>query len=133
MHPAAAARFGISERVYLAELKLAPLYALMQAQKTVYKPLPKFPASARDLAVIADSELPIAEMEKAIRAGASGIVEKIELFDVYQGGQIPAGKKSVAYSILLRAADRTLTDEECDEAMKNILSSLEKIHVFLRQ
>lgn len=133
VHPAAAARFGISERVHLAEIKLAPLYALMQAQKTVYKPLPKFPASARDLAVIADSELPIAEMEKAIRAGASGIVEKIELFDVYQGGQIPAGKKSVAYSILLRAADRTLTDEECDEAMKNILSSLEKIHVFLRQ
>ena len=133
VHPSAAARFDISGRAYLAEINPAPLYEVMEKQRITYQPLPKFPASTRDLAVIADRELPIAEMEKAIRAADSGIVEKVELFDVYQGSQIPADKKSVAYSIVLRAADRTLTDEECDEAMKKILTSLEKIHVFLRQ
>lgn len=133
VHPSAAARFGMNGRAYLAEINPQPLYAAMEAKRITYQPLPKFPASTRDLSVIADKELPIAEMEKAIRSAASSIVEKVELFDVYQGGQIPADKKSVSYSILLRAADRTLTDEECDEAMKKILGSLEKIHVFLRQ
>ena len=133
VHPAAAERFGISGRVLLAEIKPEPLFASLAGKRTVYRPLPKFPASSRDLSVIADRELPIAEMEKAIRAAASDLVEKVELFDVYQGGQIPADKKSVAYSILLRAPDRTLTDAECDEAMKKILNALAKIHVILRQ
>lgn len=133
VHPAAAARLDMNGRAYLAEINPLPLYAAMEEKRTTYQPLPKFPASTRDLSVIADKELPIADMEKAIRSAASSIVEKVELFDVYQGGQIPADKKSVSYSILLRASDRTLTDEECDEAMKKILASLEKIHVFLRQ
>ena len=133
VHPAAAARFGIQERVYLAEVKPAALYACMEKRRALYRPLPKFPASTRDLAVIAGRELPIAEMEKAIRAADSSIIERVELFDVYQGSQIPADKKSVAYSIVLRAPDRTLTDAECDEAMRKILHSLEKIHVKLRQ
>lgn len=133
VHPTAAENFGMSGRVLLAEIKPEPLFASLAGKRTLYRPLPKFPASSRDLSVIADRELPIAEMEKAIRAAASELVEKVELFDVYQGGQIPADKKSVAYSILLRAPDRTLTDAECDEAMKKILNSLAKIHVILRQ
>ena len=133
VHPTAAENFGMSGRVLLAEIKPEPLFASLAGKRTLYRPLPKFPASSRDLSVIADRELPIAEMEKAIRAAASELVEKVELFDVYQGGQIPADKKSVAYSILLRAPDRTLTDAECDEVMKKILNSLAKIHVILRQ
>ncbi|MGI5893717.1 MAG: phenylalanine--tRNA ligase subunit beta [Candidatus Merdivicinus sp.] len=133
VHPSAAARFDLNGRAFVAEIQVQALYEMMDQQRVIYQPLPKFPASSRDLSVIADRELPIAEMEKAIRSAASDIIEKIELFDVYQGGQIPADKKSVSYSIVLRAADRTLTDEECDEAMKKILESFEKIHVFLRQ
>ena len=105
----------------------------MEKQQTIYQPLPKFPASTRDLSVLADVDMPIAQLEKTIRSAASNIVEKVQLFDVYQGSQIPEGKKSVSYSLVLRASDRTLTDEECDHAMAKILKALEKINAILRQ
>ena len=83
--------------------------------------------------MLADADTPIADLEAAIRSADSGIVEKVELFDVYQGSQIPEGKKSVSYSLVLRAPDRTLTDEDCDRAMAKILKALEKINAILRQ
>lgn len=133
VHPATASAYGLDVRAYVAEIRLAPLFAAIERLRVVYQPLPKFPASTRDLSVLADAEMPIAELEKAIRSAASNIVEKVELFDVYQGSQIPEGKKSVSYSVVLRAADRTLTDEECDHAMAKILKALEKINAILRQ
>ena len=133
MHPATASAYGLDVRAYVAEIRLRPLFEAIEQLRVVYQPLPKFPASTRDLSVLADAETPIAELEKAIRSAASNIVEKVELFDVYQGSQIPEGKKSVSYSVVLRAADRTLTDEECDRAMAKILKALEKINAILRQ
>ncbi len=133
VHPATASAYGLDVRAYVAEIRLRPLFEAIEQLRVVYQPLPKFPASTRDLSVLADAETPIAELEKAIRSAASNIVEKVELFDVYQGSQIPEGKKSVSYSVVLRAADRTLTDEECDRAMAKILKALEKINAILRQ
>ena len=133
VHPLTAADFGIDIRAYVAELRLEPLFAALEKQQTIYQPLPKFPASTRDLSVLADVDMPIAQLEKTIRSAASNIVEKVQLFDVYQGSQIPEGKKSVSYSLVLRASDRTLTDEECDHAMAKILKALEKINAILRQ
>ena len=97
-----------------------------------YRPLPKFPASTRDLALLCDDETPVATLEKAIREGAGKILESVCLFDVYRGEQVAKGKKSVAYSLTLRAADRTLTDEEADAAVKRILKVLAQSGVELR-
>ena len=72
-----------------------------------------------------DNEIPVATLEQTIRKAAGSLLENVTLFDVYKGDQIPAGKKSVAYSMSLRAADRTLTDEECDKAMKKAITALE--------
>ena len=107
-----------------AELAADALFAATDPVKR-YQPLPKFPASTRDIAVLCDESIPVAALQKAIAAAAGSILESVTLFDVYQGDQIPAGKKSVAYSMSLRAADRTLTDEECDRAMKKAITALE--------
>ena len=126
IHPQAASNFGIDTRVYVAQLDGDALFETHSTEKK-YHPLPKFPASTRDVAVTCDEELPVAEIEKVIRANTGRLLEKLELFDVYRGSQIPQGKKSVAYSLVLRAADRTLTVEECDRMMNNIFSGLESI------
>ena len=73
-----------------------------------------------------DDAVPAASMQASIEKAAGTILESVKLFDVYKGKGIPEGKKSVAYSLSLRAPDRTLTDEECDKAMKNALAALEK-------
>lgn len=133
VHPLTAEKFGLESRVYVAELKLCPIYAAVEKIKTVYKPLPKHPSSVRDLAVLADADMPVADIAAAISGTIPNVLEKVELFDVYQGKQVPEGKKSVAYSITLRAADRTLTVEECDNAIAKVVKALDKIGVTLRQ
>ena len=114
VHPLVCANYGINTRVYVGKLKLRKLFAMMDTQRS-YVPMPKFPASTRDLALLCDDALPVMTMEKAIKAAAGKILEKIELFDVYKGSQIAQGKKSVAFNISMRASDRTLTDEEVNE------------------
>ena len=91
-----------------------------------YKALPKFPAVERDYAMLVDAEIPVGNLEKAISSGAGRLLEKIELFDVYTGSQIPEGKKSVAFSVTLRSADSTLTDIETDKVAEKIIANLEK-------
>ena len=91
----------------------------------LYHPLPKFPASTRDIAVLVDDAVPAASMQAAVEKAAGKLLESVKLFDVYKGKGIPEGKKSVAYSLSLRAPDRTLTDEECDKAMRAAISALE--------
>lgn len=97
-----------------------------------YTPLPRFPASTRDLALICEDALPVAELEKAIRGAVGNILEHVSLFDVYRGSQVAEGKKSVAYSLTLRADNRTLTDEEADAAVKRVLKALKTIGVEIR-
>ena len=104
----------------------------MRLPEATYHPLPRFPASTRDLAVICEDSLPVAVIEKTISGAVGGILEQIRLFDVYRGAPIPAGKKSVAYSLVLRAADRTLTVEECDKAIERALNALSEYGITLR-
>ena len=125
IHPTVAARYGLSGEVLTAELQFEKLFAAIETEK-LYHPLPKFPASTRDIAVLVDDSVPAAAMQAAIEQAAGAILESVKLFDVYKGKGIPEGKKSVAYSLSMRAADRTLTDEECDKAMKNALAALER-------
>ena len=132
IHPAVLENYGIGVRAYCAKFDLKTLTRLAVNEKK-YKPLPKFPASTRDLSLVADEKLPIGQIEKVISEAIPHILEEIKFFDIYRGAQIPQGKKSVSYSLVLRAADRTLTVEECDDAVAKVLKALEGIQVFLRQ
>lgn len=129
--PAVLDNYGIGTRAYVATLDIADIFDARIVEKK-FKPTPKFPASTRDLAIICDDELPAASLEKAIRAGAGKLLEKVELFDVYKGSSIAECKKSVAYTMTLRAADRTLTVEECDRAVNKVLKELANIGAELR-
>ena len=101
------------------------LYGL-EKSKVTYKPLPKFPAVDRDLALVCDADTPVGVLEAAIREGAGKLCEDIKLFDVYQGAQIAEGKKSVAFSLELRADDRTLTDTDSEQVVTKVLKALEE-------
>jgi len=129
--PAVLENYGIGTRAYVATIDIADIFDARIVEKK-FKPTPKFPASTRDLAIICDDELPAAALEKAIRQGAGKLLEKVELFDVYKGSSIAEGKKSVAYTMTLRAADRTLTVEECDRAVNKVLKELANIGAELR-
>lgn len=132
VHPLAVANYGINSKVYVAQLDFEVLFKNMNADKQ-YQGIPRFPASTRDLAMICDVDTPVIEIEKAIKSACGKLCESVNLFDVYTGAQVEAGKKSVAYNIVLRASDRTLKDEEIDNAVKKILKALDKIGVTLRQ
>ena len=132
VHPAVAASYGIDCRVYTAEIKLDMLLSINK-RKTVYKPLPKYPAVERDFALLCDKELPVGTLENAIAKGAGRLLESIRLFDVYSGSQIPEGKKSVAYSVWLRSADGTLSDTEIEAVSSAIIKNLEAAGAELRK
>ena len=132
IHPDVADKYSIDARVYIAEIDLSVLYNLKK-DALIFKPLPKFPAVTRDLALLCDEDTPIAVLNKAISEGAGKLCEKIVLFDVYQGAQIPDGKKSVAFSIVLRSKEATLTDEETVRAMNKVIKKLEAVGATVRQ
>jgi len=132
IHPDVAERFDIgNRRVYLAEVDLD---ALMPLEKDFYgiKPLPKFPAVSRDIAVVVDEAVGAGTMMDAIRRAVQKTMEDVKLFDIYRGDKLGAGKKSVAYSITLRAPDRTLTDEEINATMEKVLKALKDFGAELR-
>ncbi|MBO5745712.1 MAG: phenylalanine--tRNA ligase subunit beta [Clostridia bacterium] len=131
VHPAVAEGYGIDGKVFIAEIDAAVLYGL-EKTKTTYKPLPKFPAVERDLALVCDAETPVGVLENAIREGAGKLCEDIKLFDVYQGSQIAEGKKSVAYRVTLRSAEGTLTDEVIDRAVNKMIKKLDAVGATLR-
>ncbi len=133
LHPKVLENYGIEVRAYAAKLNVPEMMSAAVLQKT-YKPLPKYPATTRDLAVVCDDSIPVAKLEKAIKDGIGGkILETITLFDVYKGKQIESGKKSVAFSIVLRSSEGTLTDEQADNAVKKALKKLSEIGAELRQ
>lgn len=131
VHPDVAADYGIDTRVYVAQLDLAVLYAQPQPRR-LYQPLPRFPAVERDLALLCDEKKPVAEIEKVIVKAGGKLLESVELFDVYHGAQIADGKKSVAYSLKFRTADRTLSDEDIDPVMNKIFARLKENGCILR-
>lgn len=131
IHPAVADNYEVGTRMYAACIDFATLLAGGSTERS-FKPLPRYPASTRDLALTCDDKTPVGKIESAIREAVGGILEELSLFDVYRGAQVGEGKKSVAYSLVLRAADRTLTDQECDAAVKRILKALAAIGVELR-
>lgn len=124
IHPMVAANYGIDAEIYTAELSFDALCA-SRSGVPVYRPLPKFPAVTRDIAVVCAETVTVGELEDCIRRGAKGLLKNVTLFDIYRGPGIAEGKKSVAFSLVLRADDRSLTSEEADEDMKSILALLQ--------
>lgn len=133
IHPTVAENYTFSYPVYVAELDVANIYN--NADLTVeFKPLPKFPAVTRDFSLVCDEETEVGTLEDVLSSAGVKLLEKITLFDVYRGSQLPEGKKSVSFSVTLRSADHTLTVEEADQAAKKLLSALEKkMGVTIRQ
>ena len=129
--PKIAANFNIKEKVTVAQIFVEDLYAVKGETKR-FTPLPKYPALTRDLALVVDLETPSSSLEKLIRKACGDILESISVFDVYTGEKVEKGKKSIAYSLKLRHSDRTLKDDEADEAIKNALNELETIGAVIR-
>ena len=124
IHPLVAAIYGVDAEIYAAELRFDALYSV-RGGIPVYRPLPKFPAVTRDIAVVCAESVTVGALEDCIRRGAKGLLKKVELFDIYRGIGVAPGSKSVAFSLTLRADDRSLTGEEADEDVKSILALLE--------
>ena len=132
IHPDVAENYSIGTKVFVASISVDKLFKY-QHTKRVYKPSPRFPALTRDLAVVCDRITPVLLLEKLIAKAVGKTLEHISLFDVYQGEQIEKGKKSVAFSLRLRAADKTMTDAEADEAMNKAIKALDAVGAELRK
>ena len=122
IHPDLQRQFDL-EDTYVAEILLQPLYNAAQ-NRLQYKEIPRFPGMERDIAVVVDSTVPAGHLIATIRENGGSLLQSVQVFDVYTGGKLESGKKSIAISLLYRHADHTLTDEEIGEVHDKVLSSL---------
>ncbi|NLV86705.1 MAG: phenylalanine--tRNA ligase subunit beta, partial [Clostridiales bacterium] len=127
VHPLVSEGYGFSVPVYTAELNMAEMMAAVYGEPS-YVPLPKYPAISRDLSLVCDGDVTVAALTQCMCDAGGDYLESCHLFDIYTGKGIPEGKRSVAFSLSIRAKDKTLTDELADEIMDKILQNLEKIH-----
>ena len=132
IHPLVAQNYDIDGDVYCAEINFATLFDLRLPDAT-YTPLPKYPTVNRDLSFLCDESVTVADVTDVINASAGKLLRGVKLFDIYRGAGIPEGKKSMAFSLELRADDRTLTDADSEGVMTKVLSALsEKLGAVLR-
>ena len=132
VHPLVAKNYGIDTDVYCAEINFTKLFACRLPDAT-YTPLPKYPAVSRDLALVCGEEITVAQAEDVITAAAGKLLRSVKLFDIYRGVGVPEGKKSMAFSLELRADDRTLTDTDSEAVTAKVLQALqEKLGAILR-
>lgn len=124
--PATLKAFDIKADVYYAELDVQKLFASVQKEKTVFREIPKFPYVRRDLALLLDKTVAYADLEAAARKAERHLLKEVNLFDVYEGKNLPEGKKSYAISFILRDDEKTLTDDITEGVMKRIIETYEK-------
>ncbi|WFA09878.1 phenylalanine--tRNA ligase subunit beta [Tissierella sp. Yu-01] len=124
IHPDVLENYDIKTRLYSAQLDFDKVVELTNLD-IKYKPLPKYPAMIRDIAIVVKEDVLVGDIEKIILKHGGGLIERLELFDIYRGSQIDEGLKSVAYSIVYRSYDRTLTDEEVNKIQELIIKDLE--------
>ena len=132
VHPLVAQNYGMDCEVYCAEINLTKLFELRLPEPT-YVPLPKYPTVNRDLSIICDEAVTVAQAQDVMTAAAGKLLRDIRLFDIYRGTGVPEGKKSLAFSLALRADDRTLTDTDSEAVVSKVLKALdEKLGATLR-
>lgn len=133
MHPDVLDNYDIPVRVYIAELDFEVLIELCN-RSIKYKQLPKYPAVSRDIAVVVTEEITSGQIEDIIKSKGGKLVEEVKLFDIYRGSQITEGYKSMAYSIIYRSDEKTLTEEDISKVHNKILNSLaNQVGAALRQ
>ncbi len=124
VHPQVVENYNLGQRVYLAELDLDVIFD--NSNRTIiYNPLPKYPSTSRDIALLVKDDVIVKQIEDIIKANGEELLESYKLFDVYKGSQIADGYKSIAYSITYRSKDKTLTDEDVSKVHENIIRELE--------
>ncbi len=132
VHPQVCENYNIGDRVYYADIDM-PYIVEHACFDKKYEGIAKFPTSTRDISLVVDKQVLIGTMENVIIKKGGKLLESCELFDIYEGEQVGEGKKSVAFSLVFRAKDRTLSDTEISEIMDKILAELTRLGAVLRQ
>jgi len=127
VHPEVSEAWEIRGEVFLAEFDLEVLARHVKLRRS-YREIGQYPSVRRDLALLADREVPAGVIEATLRATAGELLESLHLFDVYEGERIPAGKRSLAYSLIFRAKDRTLTEQEVNKIQDGLLAAVARAH-----
>ena len=132
LHPDVLDNYGIASKVWCCELDFSGIVKASDMKK-YYSPLPRYPSTARDISLLADEEISVDAILALIKENGKAILEKVELFDIYRGKQVPEGKKSASFTLTYRALDRTLTDNEVTKVHQSILVALkERLNAVLR-
>lgn len=124
IHPDVLANFEIDTPCYVAEIDIMGMFETVDAD-VKFTQLPKFPAAERDIAVLVDKDVAVGDLEATIIKASGTLLDNVKLFDVYEGDRIPEGKKSIAFAIAFRAADRSLTGDEVDKVFNKIVKDLQ--------
>ncbi len=132
LHPEVADHYDIGTKAYVAVIDIPSILSYATFDRK-YEGIAKYPAVTRDISMVVPKSILVGEIEKIIRQRGGKFLEEMELFDIYEGEQIKAGFKSIAYSISFRAKDKTLEDTDVNAAMKKILNGLEGLGIELRQ
>ena len=124
IHPLVARNYGVDGELYCAELSFDELMNA-KGPDPLYAPLPRFPAVTRDIAVVCGRDVTVGALEKCITRAGGKLLREVSLFDIYQGQGIPEDKKSVAFNLVLRSDEGTITAAQADEEVRDILAALE--------
>lgn len=132
VHPMVLRNYGIGQRAYLAVIDMPEVLPFATFERR-YTGIAKFPAVTRDISMLVPHDIEAAAIEKMLRQHGGRILEDLQLFDLYEGGQVAEGYKSMAYSLTFRSKERTLNDDDINGAMKKILNGLDSMGIKLRE
>ena len=119
-------QFGLDNPVFYAELNWTALMKMVKKNEVVYTEVPKFPAVSRDLALLVDNSVEFAQIEQIALQTEKKLLKKVELFDVYEGDKLPAGKKSYAVNFILQDEEKTMGDKQIDAIMQKLIVNIKK-------
>ncbi|MCP4644669.1 MAG: phenylalanine--tRNA ligase subunit beta, partial [bacterium] len=123
--PKAIQNYELERPVYLLEVDLCEILD-SEAPESTFQSLAKFPPSLRDMAVLVDESVPAGEILQTAQKAGGNLLQRIDIFDIYTGKQVPKGKKSVALSLVFQSPERTLTDKNTQKMWDKILKALQK-------
>ena len=119
-------QFDLQQPVYFAELNWTQLMKATKKNEVTFTDIPKHPAVSRDLALLVDNNVEFAQIEQIARQTEKKLLKKVELFDVYEGDKLPAGKKSYAVNFILQDAEKTMNDKQIDAIMQKLIANIKK-------
>ena len=123
--PALLRMFGIRQPVFAAEIRWDTLFTLVKRNRIQYREMPKFPEVRRDLALLLDENVTYSDLRKSSFKAGKKLLKNVTLFDVYRGDKIPSGKKQYALSFTFQDLEKTLTDQDIERVMDNILKAFQ--------